>query len=300
MAKETYNRNKDPENLKSARNDRLIAAPEPVDLVDLWIVIWSYHRIFLWSAMVVFIAGIAYIELLAIQRSVSTLNSVIELKRFAFRGMEIKASDTGTLASRLKLVDLPIYAAMNEFKPIESEIKLTNISHSGRSDLVVISTDTLTSKSDLVAEFHHRLLDDLSRDLSRTANTATTAIRDDLYQVKAKDVRLQAMIKAFDRELEEMSDSEIPPSFVQRNEILARKEALEVEVGLLRQKADNLDSFLNGELFMILTRAEEAVKPVNRIKSYSLFAGLALFSAFFVTMGVTFAAKVRQRMATGS
>ena len=90
---------------------------DEIDLVDLWIVMWSYRKLFLSSVILVAVIGILYFEFAykAKPGSTSTVRSLIEIENIV-DGKRLPVLVPDVLIKRIEFTILPKLSSLSEFE----------------------------------------------------------------------------------------------------------------------------------------------------------------------------------------
>jgi len=285
---------------------------DEIDLVDLWIVMWSYRKLFLSSLILVAVIGIVCFELLYNPKPASkvTVRSVIEIESIISDGRHISVVDAGVLIKRIELVMLPRISSLSQFEQIKHLIMATKVSRVGTSEvrskredsnIVEIVNKLPTGEIDDLSRFHDLLVDEVMQELKKSAELLKADVHDTLILVKSRIVNLEGLIIALEQDLLDGGNSQVASDQSLQNEIALKKANIQSEINLLTERIKYLElSLSNGGSHVLLKAGVSSnTSRSNKPVAYVVIFMLSVFLALFLTMGVIFARKVKARMATG-
>jgi len=274
---------------------------DEIDLVDLWIVMWSYRKLFLSSGILVAVIGILCFELLYNAKSVSTVTvrSVIEIESIIADGRRILVVDTDVLIKRIELAMLPRISSLSQFEQIKPHIMATKVFPiSKNSNIVEIVSQVAAENRIDLSLFHGLLVDEVIQELKKSTELLTAGVRDTLISVKSRIVNLEGLIIALEQGLLDEVNSQVTSDQSFQNEIALRKASIQSEIDLLTERIKYLELSLSNEGSHVLLKAgvSSETRGSKRPVAYAVIFMLSVFLALFVTMGVIFARKVKDRM----
>jgi hypothetical protein len=276
---------------------------DEIDLVDLWIVMWSYRKLFISSVILVSAIGILCFELLYDSKPASKVRSVIEIESIIIDGRRMLVVDPDVLIKRIEFAMLSRISSLNEFEQNKSLIMATKVSRISKdSDIVeIVSMVPARDLADLLP-FHGQLVDEIMLELKKSAELLTAGVHDTLFSVKSRIVNLNGLRIALEQEQLGEVNSQITPNQSLQNKIALSKANIQSEIDILIERVKYLELSLSNEGAHVLLKAgvssnsKRFTKPV----AYTMIFIMSLLLALFLTMGVIFARKVKERMATGS
>jgi hypothetical protein len=273
---------------------------------------WSYRKLFLSALILVAVIGIVCFELLynAKPASTVTVRSVIEIERIIIDGRRISVVDAGVLIKRIELAMLPRISSLSQFEQIKPLIMATKVSRvniskvkasrrSEDSNLVEIVSKVPTRNIDDLSRFHDLLVDEVMQELKKSAELLTAGVRDTLILVKSRIVNLEGLIIALEQSLLDEVNSQVTSDQSLQNEIAFKKANIQSEIDLLTERIKYLELSLSNEGLHVLLKAgvSNNTRRLTNPVAYGVIFMLSLLLALFLTMGVIFARKVKERMA---
>ena len=275
---------------------------DEIDLVDLWIVMWSYRKLFLSSVILVAVIGIVCFELVYNPKSASTATarSVIEIESIIIDGRRISVVNTDVLIKRIELAMLPRISSLSQFEQIKPHLMATTVSpiDVGSNIVEIVSQVAAKNMSDL-SRFHDLLVDEVVQELKKSVELLTAGVRDTLILVKSRIVNLEGLIIALEQDLLDEVNSQVGSDQSLQNEIALKKANIQSEIDMLTERIKYQELSLSNEGSHVLLKAgvTSETRGSKRLVAYVVIFMLSVFLALFVTMGVIFARKVKNRMA---
>ncbi len=199
---------------------------DEIDLVDLWIVMWSYRKLFLSSGILVAVIGILCFELLYNPKPASTVTvrSVIEIESIIADGRRISVVDTDVLIKRIELAMLPRISSLSQFEQIKPHIMATKVFPiSKNSNIVEIVSQVAAENRIDLSLFHGLLVDEVIQELKKSTELLTAGVRDTLISVKSRIVNLEGLIIALEQGLLDEVNSQVTSDQSFQNEIALKK-----------------------------------------------------------------------------
>jgi hypothetical protein len=275
---------------------------DEIDLVDLWIVLWSYRKLFLSSVILVAVVGILCFEFAYDPKSMSTVHSILEIESFIDDGKRISIVDPDVLIKRIEYSKLPRFSSLGEFEQIKPLIMATSISRIKKgSGIVEIVTKVPAGEIADSSRFHGQLVDEILLELKESAELIKVGIQDNLFSAKRSIVNLRGLIIALEQDLPDGTDSQVASNQSLQDEITLRKANIQSEIDILTERVKYLELTLSNTGSLVLLKAGVSGNPTGVAKpvAYSIILMLSLFLALLLTMSVIFARKVKERMAGG-
>jgi len=289
---------------------------DEIDLVDLWIVMWSNRKLFLSSAILVAVVGILYFEFAyqakpsstSTSTSTSTVRSLIEIESIVTNGKRIPVLVPDVLMKRIEFTMLPKLLSLSEFEHIKQLIMTTQVSQlSGGGSLVEIVSETPDGDVVDISRFHDQLVNDILLELEKSAALLPDDVRNAIFSAKNKIIKLKELIYTLEQELFNRANSQVTSDQPFQVDIALRKVNIQSEIDLLTKRIQFLESKSSSTGSLVLLRAgvssdstpstpstpSRLAKPVV----YSMILMLSVFLGLFLTMCVIFARKVKERMA---
>ena len=273
---------------------------DEIDLVDLWIVMWSHRKLFLSSAILVVVIGILCFELFYSPKSISTVRSIIEIESIILDGNRISILDPGVLTKRIEIAKLPRFSSLSEFQQIKPSILTTTASPG--SNIVEIGSKLPTGDMVDLSRFHGQLVDEILMELNASAQLLKAGIQESLFSVKSRIVSLKGMLITLEQGSSDGVNSGETSNRLKQEEIALRRSNFESEIEILTERMKYLETTLSktGSRVLLKAGVQENSKGLAKPVAYTMILILSLILALFVTMGVIFARKVKERMATES
>lgn len=273
---------------------------DEIDLVDLWIVMWSYRRLFLSSAILVVVIGILCFELLYTAKPTSTVRSIIEIESVLSGQRRILAIEPDVLINRIEYSKLPQFSSRVEFEQIKPVIMSTTVSRIKRgSNIVEIVSEASAGDVGDLSRFQGQLVDAILLDVKKASEKVSAGVNDTLYSLKTSIVQLRRNVAELERDLIKEANRNVASNKLVLDNIAARKTSLETEIGILTERIENMELTRSNAGSLVLLKAGVSVNPPRFSKriAYPMILMLSLLVALFITMGVIFARKVKERMA---
>jgi len=284
---------------------------DEIDLVDLWILMWSYRKLFLSSVILVTVVGILYFEFTykAELSSTSTVRSIIEIEKITFKDQRILVLDPDRLMKRIEFTMLPKLSALNDFGHIEQLIMTTKVSqlsekNSKENSMVEILTEGSDGDVVDISRFHEQLVSDILRELEKSAALLPpNDSHNGIFSAKSRIIKLKRLILDLEQELSDRANSQVESNRPYQVDIASRKVNIQLEIDLLTERIQFLEAkpLNTGSLVLLKAGVSENSSPHRLAKRsvYALILVVSFFLGLFLTMGVIFAGKVKERMATG-
>jgi hypothetical protein len=273
---------------------------DEIDLVDLWIVMWSYRRLFLSSAILIFVTGILCFELFYLEKPTSSVRSIVEIESVVVRQKKISVIDPDILINRIEYSKLPRFSSLVEFEKIKPLIMTTTASPLKQgSNIVAIVSKASTGDIADVSRFHEQLVDEIQLDLKKSAVMVTAGVNDTLYSLKTRIIQLRRNVINLEGDLIKRANSQVASNKSAIDIITSKKANLESEIDTLTERIENMELIQSNAGSLVLLRAGVTVNPPGFSKrfAYPMILMLSLLMALFATKGVIFARKVKERMA---
>jgi hypothetical protein len=231
------------------------------------------------------------------------VRSVIEIESIIDGGERISIVDPDVLIKRIEFTMLPRFSSLSEFaqiKPLVMATKTARISKD--SNIVEIVSKMPAGDVAVLSRFHDQLVDDILLELKKSAVLLTTGVHDTLLSVKSRIVNLKGLIITLEQDLLNRDNSQVMPNQLLQDEIALRKANIQSEIDILTERTKYLELTLSntGSLVLLKTGVSQNSSGLKKSKAYSIILMLALFLALFLTIGVIFSRKVKERMAAGS
>jgi hypothetical protein len=284
---------------------------DEIDLVDLWIVMWSYRKLFLSSVILFAVIGILYFELAYNVKPTSTVRSVIEIESIIDEGERIPILELDVLIKRIQYSKLPRFSSLSEFEQIKPFIMATRVSPVKRvapirqesySYIVEIVTKVPTGEIADSSRFHGQLVDEIMPELNKSAELTKIGIHDNIFSARSRIVNLKGSIIGLEQDLLDEANSQVASNQLLKDEIGLRKANVQSEIDILTERVKYLELTLSNTGSLVLLKAGvswNSSRPIKKYKAYSIILISSLFLAPLLTMGAIFVRKVKERMAGG-
>jgi hypothetical protein len=272
---------------------------DEIDLVDLWIFFWDRRKLFLISAMLVALVGIASFELLYAPKRLSTVRSLIETRDIPVETGATPREYSAAFAKRLEIVNLPRFASLEEFNRIKPYIIASDISAIEDTNFIEIVTEAPANVVAEVSRFHNELTGQVVSEIE-SAPDSQLYIR--VSSINRGIEGLRSQLVDLKQELRSDSASKTLAGQPIRDKISTR---LEIMSERLDDVSDNL-AVLNlsfqdfNPRVLVDASVTEKSTGIKKSVAYSLIVMLAIFLSIFVVVGSAFVARVRERMASRS
>jgi len=276
---------------------RISTQSDEIDLVDLFLFFWDRRRLFLSSMMLIAVVGIIGFEVLDQSQSVSTVQSVVEVRRSA-KGTSVVTPKA--LARRIVYVDLPQLSSAPEYDSIRSHILATTSEAIAHTNMVEITSVVSNSDPVDIVKFHERLIERISADVTFPSIPVAEEISHQLDVLKESIARLQQMIIKRGQQVGTGAKKQDRSSRVFLRQIEFQGNHLKNIQNSLFPKFRHLVSGLSNNEFRVLVRGRVSTESIEGVKAstaYVLIIVFAVFAAVLIIAVRAFVQKVMERMA---
>jgi hypothetical protein len=297
---------------------------DEINLVDFWIALLKFKKVYLWSFIFSVMVGISAVTLLSTPKYMMT--TVLEMANHDGKPIEPPA----VAISRINSLILPQLVKDTVLGPDVSNPKDTN--------LIVIRNEVTENQKIVFSEFQSKVVARLINIHQGMLYNLNSALRKAIVieeRLRPEALTREAYVKEFKPDvwrnivqLEDRIKAQTEVAAIDHDnadlEALGRMVLISQEVGdlidqkisLVRELATSFDLYranvkeserkilelkseIQNELIDIISQSELSLKPVNRPKSllYSIVILLSIFLAFAFTLVVMFRAKVIERLA---
>ncbi len=264
---------------------------DEIDLVDLWLAMWSYRKLFLLSAISAVVIGTLCFELFFNTGPTYSVRSVIEIE---------STINGGKLINRVQYSKLPRFSGLSEFEPVKSLVMGTTISSVKKgSGIVEIVSKTPACETDRLSRFHRQLVDEILMELNASGQSSISGFQESLFSARSRIVSLQGILIALASGSLDGADSRETSNRLNPEEIALRKSNVESEIEILTERMKYLEAELSKAGSHVLLEAGVSEKGIAKTRPYTFIFMASLFLALLFTMGVIFARKVKERVAAG-
>ncbi|MFT6371397.1 MAG: hypothetical protein ACJAZT_000124 [Gammaproteobacteria bacterium] len=304
---------------------------DEISLVDLWIALLKFKKVYLWSFIFSIMVGISAVTLLSTPKY--TMTTTLKIADYNLTPIE----SPELVISRINSLILPEMARAALKANIRASFK-ADVSNPKGTNLIVIESKVLKNQVDVYSDFHSRLgariinahqdllfkrNSDLRKQIVIEEKFSLEPLALDAYMKKFHS-ELTTSINQLDNTIKSLTDKKVQEQSKTDPEALARMMLINQEAGILIDQKISLvksvtvyynqymaksekgertllelkDKFQN-ELSNIITQSEVSREPINRSKSvlYFIVILLSLFLAFAFTLIAMFRAKVIERLA---
>jgi hypothetical protein len=304
---------------------------DEISLIDLWITLLKFKKVYLWAFIFSIMVGISAVTLLSTPKY--TLTTTLKIADYNLAPIE----SPELVISRINFVILPEMARAGLKANRRASFEADFLNPRG-TNLILIESKVLENQVDVYSDFHSRLsarIINAHQDLllKLNSNLRKAIVLEEKFSLKP--FAFDAYIKKFhpdvttsinqlNNTIKSLTDGKVYEQSKTDPEVLARTVLINQEVGvLIDQKTSlvknvtvafnayiakskqserillELKDKVQNELSNILSQSELSRKPVNRPKSllYSIVFLLSIFLAFAFTLVCMFRAKVIERMA---
>lgn len=277
---------------------------DEIDLVDLWIVMWSYRKLSLSSAILFIMIGILCFEIFYNSTPTSSVRSIIEMETIIDDGKRIPIVDPDILSKRIEYNKLIRFSSRSEFEKIKPLILATSATPIGQgSPLVeIVSKVPPTGDITLLSRFHDQLLDEILLELKSSAESLRTGDANTiLLSLKSSIANLNGLMLILEQDLAGGGGSQVTSNQSMRDQIALRKANIESEINILTERMEYLNFPLSNMESQVLLKANvsEESKGLNKTFAYLMIVMLSLILALFLVMSVIFTRKIKERIAAG-
>ena len=275
---------------------------DEIDLVDLWIIATNYKKTFLVSAFVLVIVSLIAITIKF--EPLFSFKSIVELESVAseFRFAESPAS----FITRVEFSILPRMLDQTTDEALLDRINSVKLSNPKDTNLILLDNVIPSDQEKEYADFHQKLIDEILANEDLRLLSVRQKIQTEILSTEQKINNLNVNLEVLERKFE-LRTASLKAEFDEPDRLLAdlekeirvEKNPLRIELKLLSSRASALE--LQKEMLVptIILQSAMSDKPEgrSRVKLTVLAVFMSLFLALFVTMGVVFSQKVKQRRA---
>ncbi len=272
---------------------------DEIDLVDLWLLFWSRRKVFLSTAILLVVIGIAGLEMLTVSKKVVTVRSIIEVQVLLLGETNVTIRYVEALSKRIKQADLPRVASFEEFKPIKSHLMSSSINPIEGTSLIELVTIAPASLSAEVSRFHFQMTEHIVSELESSSRELNASLRKRFNELKGGVALMQGKMEGLAVALGRNAVAQTSSNQPGQIEINIKMADLSSQIF---ETAKNLDSLglilrdINPRVLEVASLSERTV-AVNKSTAYSLIIILAVFAGIFVILVESFASRVRDRVA---
>jgi hypothetical protein len=303
---------------------------DEISLVDLWIALLKFKKVYLWAFIFSIMVGISAVTLLSTPKF--TMTTMLEIA--LYDGTPIESPEL--VISRINTLILPEMARVAVKVPSRASFE-ADVSNPEGTNLIVIENIVLENQVDVFSDFHSRLAarvidahrdhlfkrnSDLRKAITIEENFSLEPLTLDAYMNKFQPEALTS-INQLDNAIKSLADGKVHDQSITDLEafrlmVLFNQEVgvlIDQKISLLEDVAANFNRYMaksetsermllelndkvQNESSNIVSQSELSMKPVNRPKSllFSIVILLSIFLAFAFTLVVMFRAKVIERM----
>jgi len=275
---------------------------DELDLVDLMILFWEQRKLLVISVLVAAIIGITCFEIFNGSAPTVVVRSLIETRKISVADEASSIAYSKTLAWRIKIVTLPKIASAKKFEGIRSILLATGVSAIPNTNYLEIETNAPVNTINEVTDFHDQLTSRIIAEINDSLANSQNELLVNLSTLNLESERLRELTAELQREL---SAEDVEHAYTSRSnrhsidttleDISAEIDRMSVIHGVLKSKVQNLNP-----RELVVAGIVENTSSSKRLLAYATIVVVALFFGIFVVVGNSFAARVRERMASRS
>ena len=272
---------------------------DEIDLVDLWLFFWDQRKIFLFSAILIVVVGIAGFKISYDPKQVSMVRSLIVVDNKVMGQAAEPVLSSAALAKRIEYVNLPQIAALPEYELIKTYILATKATPVEGTNIIQITSEIGGNDTDDLKKFQNQLVEQIYAELENSSYSLSGDIGGSLDLLNRSVTRLRQLIRGLDPEAGLTVESRDVSYQLLLNQLGERNNAVSKELDNLSIELNYLESALRSVEPRILAKGQVSGNTVGIKPStaYRLIIVLAFFLAIFIVVGVAFISKVQDRMA---
>ncbi len=282
---------------------------DEIDLVDLLLFFWGRRKVFISSAILFCVIGIAGFEMLYVSKQIVTVRSIIEVQELQLGQTNVTIQYAQAVSRRIEQVDLPRVASIGEFEPIKSHLMSTSIKPIKETSLVELVTIAPAGLGTEVSRFHVQLTEQIVSGLKTSSCelnadlTSSCELNADLHdqynELEGGVARMQDMMEGLKAAVSRNAAAQNMSSQPDQVEINIKLGDLSTQVLKTQQDIKNMDLILRDINPRVLDVASLTEETVGRKKSvvYSLIIMLSVFAGIVVILIDSFASRVKERVA---
>lgn len=275
---------------------------DEIDLVDLWIIATNYKKIFLVSAFV-----LVTFSLIAVTIKFTPaypFKSILELR--SVPGEIGFAKSSASLIARTELSILPRMKAQTTDESLLEKIDSVKLSNPTGTGLILVDNLVLSGQEKAYADFHQKLLDEIIAGEVQRLLPVRQKMQTESLLIVQRINNIKADLSVLDREFEVRTASinaqfEEPDQSLKdlEKKIRVEKSPLQIDMELLSSQLSEIELQKKMLLPSIVLQSVMSDEPkgLSIVVVFVLAIFMSLFLALFVTMGVIFSQKVKQRRA---
>jgi hypothetical protein len=302
MAKNVVSNKGSGEEMAGSSSQEAVYQSDEIDLVDLWIFFWDQRKLFLISVILASVLGIAGFEVFYSPKSGTEIRSLVETQPISLGTMEAAPAYTSALAKQISIVDLPQFASMDEFSQIRQQILSTDITVLPDTNIIEIVTNLPSSRVADVSRFHGRLTAQIVSQVRASASPSLAWINSRMSEMNSRIEHLRMLSTELQKELGSDTVSQTLSDRAFQESIYGKLQSITAETRIMADELEVLNSTFGKIDPRVLVQAEVSEKStgIKKTTAYVLILFLALFLGIFIVIGNSFAARVRERMASRS
>ena len=272
---------------------------DEIDLVDLWLFFWGRRKVFISSAILFCVIGIAGFEMLYVSKQIVTVRSMIEVQELLLSQTNVTIQYAQAVSRRIEQVDLPRVASIGEFEPIKSHLMSTSINPIDGTNLIELVTVAPAGLGAEVSRFHVQMTERIVSELRSSSRELNVDLHDQFNQLEGGVARMQDMLGGLEAAVRRNVSAQNLSNQPGQVEINIKIDDLSAQALKTRQDINNMNLILRDINPRVLDVASISESTVGRKKSmaYSLIIMLSLFAGIVVISVDAFASRVRNRVA---
>jgi hypothetical protein len=270
-----------------------------IDLVDLWLFFWGRRKLFVSSAILFAVIGIAGFEMLYVSKQMVTVRSVIEVQELLLGQTDVTIQYANAFSKRIKHADLPRVASIEEFKPIKSHLMSTSINPIKGTSLIELVTVAPVGLSTEVSRFHVQLTEKIVSELKSSSRELNADLHYQFNELGGGVAQMQDMmegLKAVVRRNAAVQNLSNQPNQIEINVKMGDLSAQLIETAKGLKVLGLMLRDINPRALDVASISERSIgmkKPI----AYSLIIILSIFAGIVVILVDSFASRVKDRVA---
>jgi len=272
---------------------------DEIDLVDLWLFFWDRRKVFISSAILFCVIGIAGFEMLYVSKQMVTVRSIIEVQELLLGQTNVTIQYAQAFSKRIEQADLPRVASIEEFKPIKPHLMSTSINPIEGTGLIELVTIAPAGLGIEVSKFHVQLTEQIVSELKSSSRELNADLHDQFNELVGGVARMQDMMEGLKAVVWRNVAAQNLSNQPDQVEINIKLGDLNAQIFETAKDLNGLGLILRDINPRVLDVASMSEGTVGRKKSmvYSLIIMLSVFAGIVVILVGSFASRVRDRVA---
>jgi len=272
---------------------------DEIDLVDLWLFFWGRRKVFISSAILFCVIGIAGFEMLYVSKQMVTVRSIIEVQELQLGQTNVTIKYAQAFSRRIEQVELPRVASVEEFKPIKPYLMSTSINPIKETSLIELVTIAPAELGTEVSRFHVQLTEQIVSELKSSSRELNADLHNRFNELVGGVARMQDMMEGLKAVVWRYVAAQLLSNQPDQVEINIKMGDLSAQIFKAAKDLNGLGLILRDINPRVLEVASMSERTVSRKKlmAYSLIIMLSVFAGILVILVDSFASRVKDRVA---